>query len=143
MIKFSTRKLQSCIVLAAMSVLVGSCSIQRAQVAADAQKSMIGMPKERILACMGAPANSAKAGGTEVWSFYSGNGHTTSVGSAVATGGNGFATAFGSATSTARSCKVDIVMNDDRVTRVNYSGPTGGLLTKGEQCAFAVENCVP
>jgi len=25
--------------------------------------------------------------------------------------------------------------------RVNYSGPTGGLITEGEQCAFAVQNC--
>ena len=30
---------------------------------------------------------------------------------------------------------------DGRVSRVNYSGPTGGLLTPDEQCACAVQNC--
>jgi hypothetical protein len=32
-------------------------------------------------------------------------------------------------------------MVEGRVSRVNYVGPTGGLLTGGEQCAFAVQNC--
>ena len=32
-------------------------------------------------------------------------------------------------------------MNNGYVSRVNYSGPTGGLITEGEQCAFAVQNC--
>jgi hypothetical protein len=29
-----------------------------------------------------------------------------------------------------------------RVDRINYVGPTGGLFTRGEQCAFAIDNCV-
>jgi hypothetical protein len=33
-------------------------------------------------------------------------------------------------------------MNSGRVTAVNYAGPTGGLLTAGEQCAYAVDACV-
>jgi hypothetical protein len=41
-----------------------------------------------------------------------------------------------------RFCKVDIVMTKGVVSEVNYSGPTGGILTQGEQCAFAVQNCV-
>jgi hypothetical protein len=28
------------------------------------------------------------------------------------------------------------------VSAVNYQGPTGGLITAGEQCAYAVEPCV-
>jgi hypothetical protein len=30
-----------------------------------------------------------------------------------------------------------------RVSAVNYLGPTGGLLSLNEQCAFAVEQCTP
>jgi hypothetical protein len=30
----------------------------------------------------------------------------------------------------------------DHLSRINYSGPTGGLLSMDEQCAFAVENCL-
>jgi hypothetical protein len=33
-------------------------------------------------------------------------------------------------------------MMNGRVNRVNYVGPTGGLLTPGEQCAYAVQACV-
>ncbi|HVZ68754.1 MAG TPA: hypothetical protein VG891_04775 [Rhizomicrobium sp.] len=102
---------------------------------------MVGMPREQVLSCMGAPANAAKAGNTEVWSYNSGNGETDTFGSAFGTRGWGWASAFGSSTSTSKYCKVDIVMNNGRVSRVNYSGPTGGLLTEGEQCAYAVDNC--
>ena len=39
-------------------------------------------------------------------------------------------------------CTVNVVMANGVVTRVNYVGPTGGSQTSGEQCAFAVQNCV-
>ena len=45
--------------------------------------------------------------------------------------------------STRRFCTVNVTMNGGRVTRINYVGPTGGLLTASEQCAFAVEKCAP
>jgi hypothetical protein len=44
--------------------------------------------------------------------------------------------------SSRRYCTVNVVVSAGRVSRVNYSGPTGGLLTAGEQCAFAVQNCL-
>jgi hypothetical protein len=49
----------------------------------------------------------------------------------------------GSATgvSTRRYCVVNVVIQAGVVSQVNYTGPTGGLLTGGEQCAFAVEAC--
>ena len=123
-------------------LMTSACTIQRAQEASDAQTKMIGMSKEQVLTCMGAPANSATAGSTEVWTYNSGNGRTDTFGAANAWGGRGWASGFGSSITTSRYCKVDVVMNADHVSRVNYSGPTGGLLTRGEQCAFAVDNCL-
>lgn len=41
-----------------------------------------------------------------------------------------------------RACTVNVVLTDAKVSRVSYSGPTGGVLTKGEQCAYAVESCM-
>jgi hypothetical protein len=128
---------------AAVSIVaLTACSIQRAQEASEAQASMVGMPKEQVLQCMGSPASTAIAGATEVWTYNSGNGWTDTFATAHASGGSYSTTAFGSAISTKRFCKVDVVMTAGRVARVNYSGPTGGLITKGEQCAFAVENCL-
>jgi hypothetical protein len=56
---------------------------------------------------------------------------------------NGFdvdasASLFDTAVTRPRSCTVNVTMTNGRVERVNYIGPTGGLLTPGEQCAYAV-----
>jgi hypothetical protein len=42
-----------------------------------------------------------------------------------------------------RYCEVTFVLRNGIVEKVNYSGRTGGLITKGEQCGFVVENCLP
>ena len=118
--------------------LATACALQRAEVARNAQEQMIGLSKEKILACMGPPANRLAEGSTEVWSYASGNGMTE--GSVFVSGGNGFAS--GSGVSTRRFCQINVVMTNGSVSRVNYSGPTGGLLSAREQCAFAVANCV-
>lgn len=130
------------VTLLVAGVTVGACEIQRAQEASDAQASMVGMQKEQVLACMGSPAGMAAVGGTEVWTYNSGNGRTDTIGVADAWGGWGHAFGIGTSTSTSRYCKVDVVMTGGRVSRLNYTGPTGGLLTGGEQCAFAVQNCL-
>jgi hypothetical protein len=93
------------------------------------------MTKEQILGCMGPPVAKAAEGATEVWSYSSGNAQTD----LAISGGRGWAMG----TSTQRFCTVNVTMADGRVSRVNYVGPTGGLLTPGEQCAFALQNCSP
>ena len=98
--------------------------------AQDAQSYMIGMSKEEVLRCMGPPTGKSTEGATEVWSFDSGNGRTTvAYGNGVAVG-------------TRRFCSVNVVMIGGHVSQVNYSGPTGGLFSQGEQCSFAVQNCM-
>ena len=95
---------------------------------------MVGLSKEQVLTCMGAPANKAAEGATEVWGYASGNGMTVATASYDRYGGT--------AVSSSRFCNINIVMASGRVTAVNYTGPTGGLLTAGEQCAYAVDACV-
>jgi hypothetical protein len=121
-----------------------ACSLQRAEVAHNAQATIVGMTKEQALQCMGPPAQKSAEGQTEVWSYASGNGRTqlstfgnsTTLGSVVAAGNyaSGYANTYGSglAVATRRSCTVNVVMVAGRVSAVNYSGPTGGLLSQGE-----------
>ena len=90
---------------------------------------MVGLTKEQVLSCMGPPINKAAEGATEVWSYGSGNNYT------AAAYGNGLAV------STSRYCNVNVTIIDGRVSVVNYIGPTGGLLSQNEQCAYAVANC--
>ena len=119
---------------AAVAVALGGCAIQRAQVAQDARVQMVGMSKEQVLACMGPPANKAAEGQTEVWSYNPGDGTIVASGSA----------SYGSfsGTSSRRFCHINVVMSGGAVASVNYQGPTGGLITAGEQCAYAVDACV-
>ena len=95
---------------------------------------MVGMSKERVLACMGAPATKAAEGTTEVWGFSSGNGMTVVDAS--------YGRYRGSAVASSRFCNINIVFTGGQVVTVNYAGPTGGLLTAGEQGAYAVNACV-
>lgn len=103
---------------------------------------------------MGPPANKASEGATEVWAYDSGNGRTQvntfgqSLTNASASGNRNYASGSASTTNsgfevaTHRYCTITVVMSGGVVSRVNYAGPTGGILTQGEQCAFAVQNCV-
>ena len=139
--------------LSLILITAGGCALQRAQVAEVARNKMVGLSKEQVLACMGPPAQRMAEGQTEVWSYASGNGATTAVGSGSAyttgsvvgtpSGAAGYARTNSSAivTSSRRYCTVNVVMADGRVSRVNYAGPTGGIVSQGEQCAFAVQNC--
>ena len=101
----------------------------------------------------GATSRETAEGATEVWSYNSGNNKqiVSTFGSsntnASVSGNRNYATGQATTTSsgfgvaTSRYCTVNVTMVDGRVSRLNYIGPTGGLLTAGEQCAFAVQNC--
>jgi hypothetical protein len=118
----------------ALAAALCGCAIQRAQVAQDARVQMVGMSKEQVLACMGPPASKAAEAQTEVWGYNSGDG--TVVASGSVSGGN-----F-SGVSSSRFCKINMVFAGGAVSAVNYQGPTGGLITAGEQCAYAVDASV-
>ena len=111
--------------IVALCAALGGCAFQRAEVAQQAQASMIGMPREKVLACMGPPAQKATEGQTEVWAYNTSPTIILNEGSGAT-----------------RFCTVNIVMAAGAVSEVNYRGPTGGLLTRGEQCAYAVDACV-
>ena len=54
----------------------GRLAFQRAEIAQDAGARMVGMSKPQVVACMGAPANKAAEGATEMWGCNSSNGMT-------------------------------------------------------------------
>jgi len=53
------------VALALICLSILGCAIERAKDAASAKVTMVGMPKEAVLQCMGPPANSAEVGATE------------------------------------------------------------------------------
>ena len=111
------------------------------------------------------PGASGAEGGTEVWTYASGDGRAitfasgnaftsgqsvtsgqaTRVGNTATFGSNTVGSsntnAFGFGVTRRFYCTVNVVFRDGIVSRVNYSGPTAPLLAPGEQCAYAVQNC--
>lgn len=135
------RLLTGSVVATVSLVLVGCGSFERVELAERAKSELVGFSKEEILACMGAPSERASAGATEVWDYESG-GETvaTTTGTATATNRR----FFGSQVTAFHRlyCEVSVVIEQDRVTRINYQGNTGGLFSEGEQCSYLVENCL-
>jgi hypothetical protein len=125
-----------------IAVLCGCASIQRSQLAQDAKQRLVGMRDEQVLACMGPPHNRSAIGATEVWQYQSGNGHVDVNRVASVSGSYGMATGSSSAVASQRLCTINIAMTNQQVQSVTYLGPTGGLMTAGEQCAFALQGCV-
>jgi len=106
--------------LACLAGMLTGCVYQRAEDAAEAQRTMIGATKAHVLDCMGKPDETLAYPRSETLTYNS-----------------------RAADSNARLfCKVDIVVSDGVVARVDYNGDTGGLLTRDEQCAPMVARCI-
>lgn len=117
---------------------VSGCTVQRAIVAARAQTQLIGMSKMELLSCAGVPVRQERVEELEFLTF-TGGGDSIGYGVATVTSPS---TAIATGKSARRYCEATFVLKGGAVQKVNYQGRTGGLLTRGEQCAFIVENCV-
>ena len=110
------------LVVLTVLVTVSSCSHARRSARADlaqrAQTEMVGLSKADLFTCAGVPARTAEEGGLEFLSYGSGYGWSG-------------------------SCTVTFVLADDTVQSINYAGRTGRRSQSGEQCAYAVANCLP
>jgi hypothetical protein len=128
--------------LLSAAILLTACASMRRETAENAQNKMVGLSKERLLACMGPPANRTVEGTGEVWSYNSrgyANGRSSQQFCTTK-----LVTVFGSSCTdwfspptrpVAATCRVHIVMDGSQVTQVSYVGPP-------EQCGFVVENCI-
>lgn len=114
------------IALGIAAVPLAGCAFERAEIAQRAQVTMVGLPKEQLLACMGPPINKAVEGKTEVWAYSTSPTINMDRGSG-----------------STRFCNINITIVGGTVSAVDYHGPTGGLISEGEQCAYAVGRCVP
>ena len=108
---------------------------QQAAAAVKTQHGMVGMLKERVLACMGMPSSRITSGSMEVLRYHTGSAPTNSndqISSNV----------IHVETSQSRICKIDITLIGGRVSKVQYSGLSAAYPIAGKQCAYATENCL-
>ena len=88
--------------------------------------------------CAGVPVRQDRVEGMEFLTFVGGgDSDVDGIGINLSS-----TTAVASGKSTRRYCEATFILQDGFVQKINYQGRTGGLLTKGEQCAFIVENCM-
>ncbi len=114
-----------------IALVASSCaSMQRASIANTAKLNMIGMSKLELYECAGTPSRKETVEGVEFLTYLGGGDRT------------GYAdTSGGAFVSNRRYCEATFIIKDNKITKVNYSGRTGGWASKGEQCAFIVQNC--
>lgn len=127
--------MKSSFLIAVVFALASLAAAQAAEVDQIAQQKMIGLSKKKILLCMGLPARRVAVGSTDIWTYRSGG--AAVEGFFLATGVNGMASWFGPE----RSCNVNVVMTNARVSQITYAASDGRPLPLGEHCDFAVENC--
>lgn len=128
------------LMIAAISIcLITGCAAQhRAELASRAQTELIGMSKKDLLSCAGVPVRQEKVDDLEFLT-YTGGGDSVGTGYATQTSNS---SAIVVSKRHHRYCEATFILKDGKVDKINYSGRTGGLATRGEQCAFIVENCL-
>lgn len=127
----------------AVPPLIAACAAyERAEEASKAKSALVGMRKQEVHACAGPPQRRETRGEDEVWIYQSGDDDVRRGPDPDAAGPGGMGIPKGSEVIPERYCVVRITMRDERVADVRYTGMTGGMFSKGEQCAFIVGNCV-
>jgi hypothetical protein len=100
-----------------------------------AQQSLLGLPKKKVLACLGPPTKRAAVGSDQKWTYAQGQRWTRGPVWAV-----GLNIAW-SPYAPGGPCSVILAMVDGAVAQVTNAMPDGGQLPVGQQCVLAAPNC--
>lgn len=132
--------MRTVLLLVICTLLISGCArtkFGRASLANKAKVELIGKTKKEILLCAGVPNRSEKADNIEFLTYVSGGDSRGSIRSS-----RNSSSRRSSVSVKKRYCEVTFIFDSGIVEKVNYSGRTGGLATRGEQCAFVLQNCV-
>ena len=133
--------------LLAMTAL-GACANPRADSAASAQQSLVGLPKSVLIQCAGAPSQSATADGVEVMTYTSTKLRADLTHFGVGFGrprfwGPGWGGGFYEGGTESRSCTASFTIKDGKVAKVLYGSADSDNVSRLDQCYAVVENCLP
>ncbi len=148
----TARHVGTVMALGLAGVLLASCATgPDPQIARRAQTELVGMPKERLLACAGVPARQAQANGREYYTYVSDPGVAINPlgGSSIGVGGFGgggssgvgvgLGFGFPLGSSSPGGCEATFVLGPGEVVeQVSYPG-NASL----SACTPIVQNCVP
>ncbi|CAO3433936.1 hypothetical protein [Azospirillum doebereinerae] len=130
-----------------VAVLAACATGPGAEVAQRAQTELVGMPRDRLLACAGVPERQATAEGRDYYTYVArpSGGYGPSSGIGIGAGGGSFGSGVGLGLGfslpvggTSTGCEATVVLGrGGAVEQVSY--PAGASLSA---CAPIVENCV-
>lgn len=129
---------------------LAACANADAEKAAGARTSLVGMPKERLLACAGVPDKSATVDNLEYYTYSShearpsGSGVSIGLGGFGGVGGGLFGGGIGVPLSSpsVKTCEATFTLRNGRVETLSYGGNGSDGAPLG-QCWHIVENCAP
>lgn len=114
------------------AVLAGCAPPGRDGSGSRPEASMSGMTETQLLRCAGKPRDRQKRGGGEIWTYEIGGGSN---------GDNRLEPDNGPSPVPSRYCVARVYFENGRVTRTEFSGFTGGLFTRGDQCERLLAEC--
>lgn len=123
-----------------MAVALAACASGDERLAERGRTELIGLPRERLLACAGQVVDSGSEGDAELLVFYAESQRWVAVdrpasGSPIRPADNGYAYR--------RSCEATFVLRQGRVVEVRLQGRTGAGRTNVGACAPIVDRCLP
>lgn len=120
----------------------GCAAYERSREATQAQSRMLGLRDDQVRQCAGPPSTVERRGDSEIWVYQSGGEDVRRDTTPTGFGRGETGLSPGADPLPKRNCTIRLTMRNQRVTRVNYYGVTGGVFSQGEQCAFIVANCL-
>ena len=133
-----TRCTKAGLLSAIAAVLLAGCIFERSQEAKEARTALIGKSRSEILACAGQPRSTVKDGPIEAFVYFTGTPNYDRLLDIKPTDAQQV-----TGTNLPKDCRVRIIFRNDVVEKVDYSGNTGGLFSRGEACASVVRGCLP
>ncbi|RJF88026.1 hypothetical protein D3874_14195 [Oleomonas cavernae] len=132
---------------------LAGCANPRAEAAAQAQTSLVGLRKADLLSCAGAPAAAMQANpGEEVLTYESrkvsgyASGPSFGLGFFGGGGNVGYGLGLplgGSSYVDDDNCRASFTIRNGAVTRIVYGGSDASYTSRLAQCYQIVENCLP
>lgn len=114
-------------------LLSGACAVNDYRIADRAKVSLLGLSELELESCLGVPDQHASFGSSDVLTYYATSSSSMSY-SLPIVGGLGF--------SNGGYCHATFRVDDDRVSRILYSGEKNATLAPSAYCAPIVRSCL-
>jgi hypothetical protein len=120
--------------LVLLTLVLGSCSVDRNRTAEHAETQLVGLSRADLYRCAGLPHRESVIDGV-TFATYENQLSTSNALTLPFIGG-------GLTQGTNNYCRTTFTLEKGAVSSVNYAGATGPFYAEHEQCAYTVQACL-